>query len=63
VESSCELGNEISGSIKFWELPNGCTDYGLSCGTRLHRVSYLVLSKITDVSEQQGTIKHETSLK
>jgi hypothetical protein len=25
VESSCKLGNEPSGSIKCWELPNGCT--------------------------------------
>jgi hypothetical protein len=30
VESSCELGNEFSGSIKCWELPNGCTTCGLS---------------------------------
>jgi hypothetical protein len=40
VESSCELGNEPSGSIKFCELSNGCTTCGLSSGTRLHRVSY-----------------------
>jgi hypothetical protein len=39
VESSCELGNEASGSIKCWELPNGCTTFGLSSGTQLHRVS------------------------
>jgi hypothetical protein len=37
--SSCELGNEPSGSIKCWELPNGCTTCGLSSGTQLHRVS------------------------
>jgi hypothetical protein len=42
VESSCELGNEPSGSIKCWELPNGCTSCGLSSGTQLHRVSLLV---------------------
>jgi hypothetical protein len=40
VESSCDLGNEFSGSIKFWELPSGCTTYGLSSGTQLHSVSY-----------------------
>jgi hypothetical protein len=39
VESSCELGNEPSGSIKCWELPSGCTTYGLSSGTQLHRLS------------------------
>jgi hypothetical protein len=43
VESSYELGNEPSGSIKCWELPNGCTTCGLSSGTQLHRVSYLVI--------------------
>jgi hypothetical protein len=31
--------NEPSGSIKCWELPNGCTTCGLSSGTELHRVS------------------------
>jgi hypothetical protein len=41
VEGSCKLGNEPSGSIKCWALPNGCTSCGLSCGTRLHRVSKL----------------------
>jgi hypothetical protein len=39
VESSCVLGNEPSGSIKCWELANGCTSCGLSSGTQLHRVS------------------------
>jgi hypothetical protein len=43
VESSCELGNEPSGSIKCWELPSGCTSCGLSTGTQLHRVSELVI--------------------
>jgi hypothetical protein len=33
------FGNEPSGSIKCWELPNGCTSCGLSSGTQLHRVS------------------------
>jgi hypothetical protein len=42
MESSCKLGNEPSGSIKCWELSNGCTTCGLSSGTQLHRVSYLV---------------------
>jgi hypothetical protein len=37
--SSCKLGNEPSGSIKCWELPNGCTTCGLLSGTHLHRVS------------------------
>jgi hypothetical protein len=39
VESSSELGNEPSGSIKCWELPSGCTTCGLSSGTQHHRVS------------------------
>jgi hypothetical protein len=39
VEISCELGNEPSGSIKCWELSNGCTTCGLSSGTQLHIVS------------------------
>jgi hypothetical protein len=39
VESSCELGNEPSGSVKCWELPSDCTTGGLSSGTQLHRVS------------------------
>jgi hypothetical protein len=39
VESSCELGNEPSGSIKCWKLLNGCTTCGFSSGTQLHRVS------------------------
>jgi hypothetical protein len=38
VESSCERGNEPSGSIKCWELPSGCTTCGLSSGTHPHRV-------------------------
>jgi hypothetical protein len=44
VESSCKLGNEPSGSIKCWERPSGCTSFGLSSATKLHRVSYLVIS-------------------
>jgi hypothetical protein len=43
VESSCKPGNEPSGSIKCWELPNGCRTCGLSSGTQFHRVSWLVL--------------------
>jgi hypothetical protein len=39
VESSCKLGNEPSGSITCWELPNGCITFGLSSDTQLHRVS------------------------
>jgi hypothetical protein len=35
VESSCKLGNEPLGSIKCWELPNGCTTCGISSGTQL----------------------------
>jgi hypothetical protein len=42
VEGSCKLGNEPSGSIKCWDLPNGCITCGLSSGTQLHRVSWLV---------------------
>jgi hypothetical protein len=39
VESSCELGDEPSGSINAGNLPSGCTTCGLSSGTQLHRVS------------------------
>jgi hypothetical protein len=39
MESSCELGDEPSDSIKSWEPPNGCTTCGLSSGIQLHRVS------------------------
>jgi hypothetical protein len=50
MESSCELGNEPSGSIKCWELPNGCTTCGLSSGTQLHRVSSVcnILGQLLD---------------
>jgi hypothetical protein len=41
VESSCELGNEPSGSIKCWELPSGCTTCGLSSCSQPHTVSLL----------------------
>jgi hypothetical protein len=40
MESSCERGNEPSGSIKCRELSNGHTTDGLSSGTQLHRVCY-----------------------
>jgi hypothetical protein len=50
VESSCESGNEPSGSIKCWELPNGCTTCGLSSDTQLHRVGWLVSSQALEVS-------------
>jgi hypothetical protein len=46
VESSCELGNEPSGSIKCWELPNGCTTCGLSSGTQLHIVIYIYINSV-----------------
>jgi hypothetical protein len=46
VESSCELGNEPSGSIKCWELPSSCTSCGLSSGSQLHRISLLVVQVI-----------------
>jgi hypothetical protein len=39
VESSCELGNEPSGSLNAGKLPSGCTICGLSSRTQLHRVS------------------------
>jgi hypothetical protein len=43
VESSCKLGNEPSGSIKCWELPNACTTCGISSSVQLHRVSYIYI--------------------
>jgi hypothetical protein len=56
VEGSCELGNEISGSIKCWELSNGFTTCGLSWGTRLHRVS---IGAVRHFSEEiYGEIAH-----
>jgi hypothetical protein len=42
MESSCEPGNETSGSIKCWELPSGCTTCDLSSGTQLHTVGWSV---------------------
>jgi hypothetical protein len=38
VENSCKLGDEPSDSIKCWELPSGCTTFGLSSGTQRHTV-------------------------
>jgi hypothetical protein len=55
VESSCELGNEPSGSIKCWDLLSGCTSCGLSSGTQLHRVSYLV-SSVTEKFTSFGAV-------
>jgi hypothetical protein len=52
VESSCELGNEPSGSIKCWKLLSGCTTCGLSSGTQLHRVSYLVIHNTVKYFEE-----------
>jgi hypothetical protein len=40
VKSSCERGNELSGSIKYLESIEGHPVGGLSSGTQLHRVSY-----------------------
>jgi hypothetical protein len=39
MKSSCELGNEPLGSIKCWELLNGCTTCGFWSGTQLQRGS------------------------
>jgi hypothetical protein len=39
VESSCEYGNEPSGSIKCWEAIECFTTGGLSSNVQLHRVS------------------------
>jgi hypothetical protein len=55
VESSCELGNDSSGSIKCWELPNGCTTCGLSSGTELHRVSYVSASQHEVAHKEKAT--------
>jgi hypothetical protein len=46
MESSCELGNEPSGSIKCWELPNGCTSCGMSSGTQLHIISFINMKNV-----------------
>jgi hypothetical protein len=39
VESSCEFGIELSGSMKCWELSSGLTSSGLSISVQLHIVS------------------------
>jgi hypothetical protein len=39
MESSCERGNEPSGSINAGKLPSGCTTCGLSSAAQLHSVS------------------------
>jgi hypothetical protein len=50
VESSCRLGIEPSGSIKCWEIPSGCTTCGLSTGTQLHRVSYILGANVENLT-------------
>jgi hypothetical protein len=55
MESSCVLGNEHSGSIKCWELPNDCTTCDLSSGTHLHRVSYTYISFGRNIGEKTVT--------
>jgi hypothetical protein len=40
MESSCECGNEPSGSVKCWETMSGFTTGGLSSSAQLY--SYLV---------------------
>jgi hypothetical protein len=54
VESSCELGNEPSDSIKCWELPSGCTSCGLSCGTQVH-----IVSSVASPSDVQANLLNE----
>jgi hypothetical protein len=39
VESSCEFGNELSGSINAGKLSSGLASSGLSSGAQLHIVS------------------------
>jgi hypothetical protein len=39
VASSCELGNEVSGSIKCWKFLNSRTTGGFSRRAQLHEVS------------------------
>jgi hypothetical protein len=65
VESSCELSNEPSGSMKCWELPSGWTTCGLSSGTQLHRVSYLVsyVSTGNSRNNQRHGVERRTSTK
>jgi hypothetical protein len=60
VESSCELGNEPSGSIKCWELPSSCTTCDLSSGTQLHRVSYEI-EKVVE-GEREGERERERDI-
>jgi hypothetical protein len=38
VESSCEFGIELSGSMKCWESKSGLTSSGLSSSAQLHIV-------------------------
>jgi hypothetical protein len=56
VESSCKLGNEPSGSIKCWELPNDCTTGGLSSGTQLHIVSLIVSCNIDIIQRYHNKV-------
>jgi hypothetical protein len=62
VESSCELGNELLGSIKYWELPSGCTSCGLSSGTQLHRVSS-VNTVVRDAAHTETCVKGSKLMK
>jgi hypothetical protein len=50
VESSCERGNEPSGSIKCWESTEWLTTGGLSSSTQLHRVIVIIIIIIIIIS-------------
>jgi hypothetical protein len=45
MKSSCEFGNEPSGSIKCWETICVLTTGGLSCSVQLYKVSKLVSTR------------------
>jgi hypothetical protein len=39
-DSSCECGNKLLGSIKYWEVLSGCTSSGLSSSFLIYKVNY-----------------------
>jgi hypothetical protein len=48
VVSSCEFGNESSGSMKCWEVSSGLATGGLSISAQLRGVSYALCVAATE---------------
>jgi hypothetical protein len=55
---SCEQGNELSSSIKFWEVLESCATDGFSRRAELHGVSWLVTCSLFLISSYLVFIFH-----